>query len=112
MEQSKLTTSSVDKTKKGLVSEIAKNTGLSQKDIKQVLSSFQRCVLTILKTEGEARVLDLGKLRYIESAERTAINPRTKERIVVPAKFLPKFSFSKKVKDFVNDDEEWPSFDF
>lgn len=112
MKKEKLIAGSVDSTKKGLVSEIARNTGFSQKDIKEVLSSFQRCVLTVLKTEREVRLLDLGKLRYVDSPERTAINPKTKEQILVPAKKTPKFTFSKKVKEFVNDEEDWPSFDF
>lgn len=99
-------------TKAYMINQISTATNLSQKEVKEVLSAYQRFLLTILKADEEVKLLDLGKIKLSFTSERTAFNPKTKQKVVVPAKHSVKFTFSRKVKEFANSNEEWPSFDF
>lgn len=98
-------------TKKEIIQEITrvlseKNKGtdyqLTQKDINSVLNTYFDVLLQSLQVEKEVRILEFGKVRVIRSAARTAINPKTKEKILVKEKNTPKFSFSKMIKEAVN----------
>ena len=47
-------------------------------------------------------LVGLGTFEVRERAEKTAINPRTKEQITVAAKKVPAFKAGKALKDAVN----------
>lgn len=49
----------------------------------------------------EVAVPGLGRVKIAERAARVAHNPKTKDKIEVPAKKVPKFQFSKNIKESV-----------
>ena len=53
-------------------------------------------------SEGnEVAIPNLGRVKIVERAARMANNPRTGEKVEVPAKKAPKFQFAKNIKEAV-----------
>jgi DNA-binding protein HU-beta len=78
------------------------NTGVSKTAIKFVLDAQADVVKGALNSGDEVTLPGLGKLSVSERAARTARNPRTGDKIAVPAKKAPKFDAVKALKDAVN----------
>ena len=54
-----------------------------------------------MATGDKITLVGFGTFESVEKPERTALNVRTKERIVVPAHKAPKFKAGKALKDAV-----------
>ncbi|MDQ0514070.1 nucleoid DNA-binding protein [Mycoplasmoides fastidiosum] len=99
----------VASTKKEILSRVSEllssqiSHQVSQKDLDTILETYFSVLLKTLQVEKEVRVLDLGKMKIVASPARTAFNPKTKEKILVKAKNTPKFTFSKRIKELVNE---------
>lgn len=48
-------------------------------------------------------IANFGTFKAVQRAEKTCINPNTKEKFVAPAKIMPKFTPGNGFKDAVND---------
>ena len=81
-------------TKAELINLIAEKGDYSKKDAEKALTTVIDSVSETL-ANGE-------KISLVERAEKTAINPRTKEQITVAAKKVPAFKAGKALKDAVN----------
>ena len=55
----------------------------------------------VIASGEEVAISGLGRVKIAERAARTATNPRTGEKVEVPAKKAPKFQFAKCVKESV-----------
>ncbi len=87
-------------TKADLVSRIAKDAGISQKAADQVLKTFVAAVHDSLKgPEEQIRIPDLGTFKVTERKARTGVNPRTREKIDIPAGRAPGFTSAKALKE-------------
>ncbi len=87
--------------KSELLSAIASATKLTREQVNSVLNKYGEIVADQLIKEKEFTVLDLGKMVVSPRAERKAFNPTTREPIVVPATVVPRFKFSRKIKQRV-----------
>lgn len=85
-------------TKKELVSEIAKRAGLRKADAEKALSAMMEAVEAELKKGGEVRLIGFGTWKVVKRAERKGVNPRTREKITIPAKKVVKFVPGKKLE--------------
>ncbi len=85
-----------------LVTAIAKETGVTKKDIEKVIKAFTATVHTELKNGGKVQIPDLGTFKSVERAARTVRNPRTGETMDSPACKVAKFAAAKSLKDDVN----------
>ena len=85
-----------------LVAAMAKETNLSKKDVEDVLKSFVDVVSKELKNGGKIQLVGFGTFEVSERAERECRNPKTGEKISVPACKAPKFKAGKALKDAVN----------
>jgi len=85
-------------TKKELVSEIAKRAGLRKTDAKKALDAMMEAVEAELKEGREVRLVGFGTWKVIKRAERKGVNPRTREKITIPAKKVVKFVPGKKLE--------------
>lgn len=85
-------------TKKELVSEIAKRAGLRKADAEKALSAMMEAVEAELKKGGEVRLVGFGTWKVVKRAERKGVNPRTREKITIPAKKVVKFVPGKKLE--------------
>ncbi|MBR3347426.1 MAG: HU family DNA-binding protein [Solobacterium sp.] len=89
------------KNKKDIVNRITNNTKLSKKDAETVVNEVFAEIIETLQDNGEMSINGFGKFEVKTRAARTAINPRTKEKVEVPARRTPAFKPAKALKDKV-----------
>ena len=88
-------------TKAELVTSIAEKTGLTKKDSEKALAAFVDTVTETLAKGDSIQLVGFGTFEVRERAAREGINPRTKEKIEIPASKLPVFKAGKALKDAV-----------
>jgi DNA-binding protein HU-beta len=92
----------VEMTKQDLVARIASEAGISQKAADKVVGSLVVAIHDALKgPDRSIRIPDLGTFRVSARKARTGVNPRTREKMQIPATVVPAFTASKALKDTV-----------
>ena len=89
-------------TKAELINLIAEKGDYSKKDAEKALTTGLDSVSETLANGEKISLVGFGTFEVRERAEKTAINPRTKEQITVAAKKVPAFKAGKALKDAVN----------
>lgn len=74
-----------------LVGAIADKAGLSKADSKAALEATLEAISGALKNEDKVQLLGFGTFAVAEKPAREGINPRTKEKIQIPARKVVKF---------------------
>lgn len=88
-------------TKSDFIKAVATKTGISQKDIKDVLAAEQEVIFEAIPNE-EVKVFDGVTIYSVYKEAREARNPQTGETVPVAAKYQPKAKFGKAIKDAIN----------
>ena len=89
-------------TKKELISAVAQETSLSKKDAAAAVDATFEIISKEMVGKGKVQLLGFGNFEVVERAERVCKNLSTKEEMVIPACFAPKFKPSKVLKDAIN----------
>lgn len=85
-----------------MIENVAKATGMKKKDIEAVMVAFVDTIEQALVNGEKVQISGLGSFDVKERAERVGRNPKTKEKITIPASKYPAFSASKSLKEAVN----------
>ncbi|MBT4767383.1 MAG: integration host factor subunit beta [Phycisphaerae bacterium] len=85
-------------TKKDLIDRIVSRTGRKRADVKEVVQAFLDSVITELSEGNRLELRDFGVFETRERAARVAQNPRTLERVPVPARNTVKFKVGRLMK--------------
>ncbi|WP_366940591.1 HU family DNA-binding protein [uncultured Rhodospira sp.] len=88
--------------KNDLIAAVAENAELSKADATKAVDSVFETITEALKDGTEVRLVGFGTFVVSERAESEGRNPRTGEKIVIPASRQPKFKAGKALKDAVN----------
>lgn len=88
-------------TKAELVTMAAAKSGLSKKDTEKAISSVIDTITETLAKGESIQLVGFGTFEVRERAERTGINPRTKEKITIAATKVPAFKAGRALKDAV-----------
>ena len=88
--------------KSELVAAMAEKTGLTKKDTEKTLKAFEETVTEELTAGGRVQLVGFGTFEVTQRAEREGRNPKTEEKIIIPATKAPKFKAGKALKDYVN----------
>ena len=75
-----------------LVNAIAEKAGLTKVDAKNALDATLTSIADALKNDDKVALVGFGTFSVTEKAARTGINPRTKEKIEIPARKVVKFN--------------------
>lgn len=86
-------------TKKALVDRIAERTGQKRIVVKKTVQEFLDLIIDELAEGNRLEFRDFGVFEVKERAPRMAQNPRTLERVPVPAKRTVKFKVGRKMQD-------------
>jgi len=86
-------------TKSELVSAVAEKAGIRKKDAEASLNAFIEVVTEALKKGDKVEIRGFGTFLMKERAPRVARNPKTGEKVNVPAKLVPAFKPGKDLKD-------------
>ena len=82
-----------------LVKVVADKTGLTQKEVSTVVEEMLNTVVADLAKGNEVAIAGFGKFVVKTRAARESINPRTKEKVEVPATVSPSLKFGKNFKE-------------
>jgi integration host factor subunit beta len=91
-------------TKKELVSRIADRTGQTKVIAKDIIQMFLDEIITELGRGNRLEFREFGVFEIKERAARKAQNPRTLEKVEVPAKRVVKFKVGRLMKERVGTD--------
>jgi DNA-binding protein HU-beta len=90
---------SVNKTE--LAAALAESTGLTKKSAEAIISLLVEQINGVLVSGGQVRIAGLGIFKVAERKARKGVNPKTGEKIAIPASVAPTFKYSSTVKDAV-----------
>ena len=89
-------------TKVDLIAQVAEKTGTSKKSAEEAVSAVLASITEALQSGEKVALVGFGTFEVKERAERTCLNPQTKETINVPASKAPSFKAGKALKDAIN----------
>jgi integration host factor subunit beta len=90
-------------TKKELIDRITKKTQCKNITCKEIVQQFLDEIATELGKNNRLEFRDFGVFEVRERAARTAQNPKTLEKIQVPAKRKVKFKMGRVMRERLND---------
>ncbi len=88
--------------KNDLVALVADAAGLSKIDATKAVDAVFDGIISSLKKGDEVRLVGFGTFAVTERAASEGRNPRTGEKINIPASKQPKFKPGKTFKDALN----------
>jgi DNA-binding protein HU-beta len=88
--------------KNDLVAAVAASTGLSKADSGKAVDGVIDNIAAALKGGQEVRLVGFGTFAVVQRAASEGRNPRTGQRISIPASRQPKFKPGKALKESVN----------
>jgi DNA-binding protein HU-beta len=88
-------------TKGDLVNLAAQASGITKKDAGLALDSILDAITSTLSKGDSVTITGFGTFRVSQRAARSGVNPRTREKIQIPAMQLPSFKAGKTLKDAV-----------
>lgn len=89
-------------TKAELISAVAQKAELSKKDSEKAVLAMLDAITETLALGEKVALVGFGTFEVKERAAREGINPRTKEKIDIPASKLPVFKAGKALKEEVS----------
>ena len=89
-------------TKADLINAIAEKAEFSKKDSEKALNAVISSITDALVSGDKVQIVGFGTFEVRQRDAKEAINPRTKEKIQIPAKKAPAFKAGKALKDAVN----------
>jgi integration host factor subunit beta len=89
-------------TKADLIEEVSRVVEMTRKDSEVIVEAVFDSIVRALKTGDKIEIRGFGSFRTRERQARIGRNPKTGDRVEVPAKRIPYFKPSKELKDLVN----------
>jgi integration host factor subunit beta len=90
-------------TKKELIDRTAKSTQCKDITVKEIVQQFLNEITTELAKDNRIEFRDFGVFEVKERAARVAQNPKTLEKVQVPARWSVKFKMGRIMKERMND---------
>ena len=89
-------------TKADLIDEVSRLAELTRKDSEVIVETIFDSVVRSLRVGDKIEIRGFGSFRTRQRKPRVGRNPKTGDRVEVPAKKIPFFKPSKELKDLVN----------
>lgn len=88
-------------TKREMIDKVADRTGLKRSDVQDVLHEVLDQIIGELRKGNRLEFRDFGVFEVKERAARVAQNPKTLEKVLVPAKRAVKFKVGRLMRDSI-----------
>ena len=85
-----------------LAKEIAKKTGVSQKEALNYIDVILSSITSAMEKGERVEIRGFGSFVVKEYDSRQGVNPKSGEKITIPAKKLPAFKAGKDLKEKIN----------
>ena len=89
-------------TKADLIDEISRLAEVTRKDSEVIVETIFDSIVRSLRAGDKIEIRGFGSFRTRQRKPRIGRNPKTGDRVEVPAKKIPLFKPSKELKDLVN----------
>ncbi|HVP50714.1 MAG TPA: HU family DNA-binding protein [Terriglobales bacterium] len=89
-------------TKANLIDEVSQQVELTRKDSEVIVETIFDSIVRSLRAGDKIEIRGFGSFRTRQRNPRVGRNPKTGDRVEVPAKKIPFFKPSKELKDLVN----------
>ena len=89
-------------TKADLIEEVARITDVTRRDSEVIVETIFDSIVHSLRAGDKIEIRGFGSFRTRQRNSRVGRNPKTGDRVDVPAKKIPFFKPSKELKDLVN----------
>jgi nucleoid DNA-binding protein len=93
-------------TKKEIVKNISEEIGLTQLKTKEIVQKTFDAIVETLVTEGRIELRNFGVFEVKRRAPRKARNPKTGDKVDVPAKYVVTFKPGKEMEERVRQLEQ------
>lgn len=91
-------------TRAELVEHVTKISSLSKKHAEIVVNTVFDAIIEALRADEKIELRGFGSFRIRRRQSRVGRNPKTGERVDVPAKRIPYFKPGKELKELINDE--------
>jgi len=88
-------------TKDGLIESIVSKVGCSKADAARALEAVIETITKSLTSRDSVTITGFGTFSARDRAARAGVNPKTGEKIQIPAMTVPKFKAGKGLKEAV-----------
>ncbi|MBQ8087504.1 MAG: HU family DNA-binding protein [Clostridia bacterium] len=85
--------------KKTLIGKVAEKANLTHKQTEAALAALTDTIAEALKEDDKVQIIGFGTFSVREYAERDGHSPATGEPVKIPARKVPVFKASKRLKD-------------
>ena len=92
-------------TKADLIEEVARITDVTRRDSEVIVETIFDSIVHSLRAGDKIEIRGFGSFRTRQRNSRVGRNPKTGDRVEVPAKKIPFFKPSKELKDLVNNEQ-------
>jgi len=89
-------------TKAELIDTVTEKTGLKKRDVDDVIDTLLESVKAALQRGDKVQLIPFGSFEVRERQKREGRNPKTGERLTIPARRVPAFHAGKDLRDAVN----------
>lgn len=89
-------------TKQEFVETVADRMGSSKTDAQEAVDAVLDSIQSSLVRGENVTLTGFGTFSAVQRKAREGVNPRTGEKIHIPAKMAPKFKAGKTLKDSLN----------
>lgn len=89
-------------TKTDFIQLLAERYDITKKSATEMYENVFDTFADLVSGGDEISIVGLGRVKIAERAARMATNPHTGDKVEVPAKKVPKFQFSKNIKEAVS----------
>ncbi len=89
-------------TKADLVDQVTALGSLTRRDGEVIVETFFEGLIEAVAADNKVEIRGFGSFRTRQRNARTGRNPKTGDRVDVPAKRVPYFKPSKELRDMVN----------
>lgn len=92
--------------KRFLVDYLCAELGMTETKANEAVNGVLEGIASALRCEVNVAISNIGTLRFERTGERTARNPQTGERVLVPAQNVVRWTMSPTLRDVLNDRSE------
>ena len=89
-------------TKADLIDEVSRAVEMTRKDSESIVDTIFDSIVKALRSNEKIEIRGFGSFRTRQRRPRTGRNPKTGDKVDVPAKTIPYFKPSKELKDLIN----------
>ena len=93
-------------TKAELIEEVSRVSNLTKKHSEIIVDTVFKSVINALPRGEKIELRGFGSFRIRQRESRKGRNPKTGEKVDVPAKKVPYFKPGKELKELINREEE------